>query len=710
MHVKYLVAALLATSCLTTPALAQSTTVKQGSAPASTAASSESPADTVAVPVWPKVAVELPETPVAASFSLGRIEGVPPELLAGVTAKGYARKVAVENQSIGQVLVVSVAKGDREESISTEGLTAQFDAKDTSRLFPEKTVEVQGSKTALVAALQRLAAPAKKEEEKKPATDPVSDNKTSNSPASSNDLAAGYKTPTPPAAAPEEKAPVTDTRTTREGCPVRIDLPQETAFQQNKVQTFTDGTLTNDGECTDGAASYPLKKSYLSCPSDAVDVETLTAWPQFKWYYLDDAGENHSVGECVKDTDTAYTITEDESQCRIDTDFVAKLATPQSALVYIGRNNALTQVPGHGCGPSTKSQAVPMIESLANCPMRPDFVARLSYERSMWTYLRDGVTYQAATCADTGRTFPHVTVYVDSGGKDICPVITNLNAEPKTVTLQSRKQIVVDGVPQYITECTPDTANRAVLPTTDGCMDPSKWVHDLEADISYGQERFYWIKPDGSREYVTQCQTSTQTYPHDITITGYQPHDNQLWAYPLTTVTIQVGTTPYTVASSTVLPGAPQLSYILEGTIDQPTGNSDYDGCNAYRETAKYERWTRPDGSEYLKQVGLGTPTGPVNVCVSTVIDSRTLQTGTAIWTCSEGGSTTGQISATINKTQVKNTENGITQSTICAFASSWNQNIYWNGPTTCTTYFGGVPALSSTTYNQTLNIPPCPF
>ncbi|CCG42341.1 hypothetical protein PHAMO_380009 [Magnetospirillum molischianum DSM 120] len=74
----------------------------------------------------------------ASQFSLGTVEGINPALLSGVTAKGYARKVEAGPQTVGQVLVTSVAKGDRKETISAEGLTAQFDAKGANELDTSK--------------------------------------------------------------------------------------------------------------------------------------------------------------------------------------------------------------------------------------------------------------------------------------------------------------------------------------------------------------------------------------------------------------------------------------------------------------------------------------------------------------------------------------------------------------------------------------------
>lgn len=697
---RYLVAAAIAAiSVLSSPvpaaAQAQQSTQVQG-APTT---------DQVAVPVWPTASVALPEAqPVAASFSLGQVTGISPDLLAGVTAKGFARKVVVDNQVVGQVLVTSVVKGGREERIAAEGLAAQFDAKDTSNLFPEKTVEVKGSKIALMAALQKLATPQKADETKKVAGDDVSENKVGSN-APSNGQAAGYQSPTV-AAAPvsEDKAPTTEMRTTTEGCTTRIDLAQGKAVRQSKVQTFTDGAISSDGQCTDSEVSFPLKRSTVACPEDIVDVATMTAWPQYSLYYTDDAAENHDVGTCTKDQDTSYVITEDESQCAISVDFAAAMAIPKSALVYTNRNNKLVQA--RGCENSTKSLPSAMTQSAANCTLRHDFAAGISYEKAMWTYVRGGVTYQAAPCTDDGRTFAHETVYTDSAGAYVCTPITNLTG--KTVTLQSRKRITIDGASQYVNECTPDTATQAIVSTTDGCTDASKWTHDVAAGVSYGQERFYYTKAGGSRSYVTECQSSAQTYFHNETITGYQNHDDQLWAYALKTVTIALGGGgTYTIKSSEVLPGSAQLPYVLNGTVDQASGTPTYEGCFSYGQTTRYEKWGRPDGTDYLKPIGAGTPLAAVDVCTSTnqtrVLSKECYYNGCQkgqggvinYGNCTNGSIGYGQLSQT--RTKKTNAANGY--SSTPAWFSINNANACpssWEFITTpsisffCTSYTGG--------------------
>lgn len=588
-------------------------TATSGTATQSTDAAALTKADMVDVPVWPKAIVSLPEgqQPVATSFALGQVEGIKPELISGVTANGYARKVAVEGQTIGQVLVMSVAKGGKEEVISNEGMSAQFDASQTSQLFPETALSVEGSKAALVTALEKLATTEKTDDEKKTATDDTQENAVGSN-ASGNDMASGYQTPTTTATQTEDEPTITVSSTT-DGCPVRVDLAQEKAFVQSKEQTFSDGALSAESECSDSEVSYPLKTSYLAC-DDVVDLDAMTAWPQFTWYYTDGSAENHTVSECTKDEDLPYTIAEDESQCTILTDFNASLATPQSAMVYTNRTGATVQA--RGCNASSLTAPIPMTESTTACPLRHDYAAGKSYELSMWTYVRDGVTYQAAPCADTGRVFTQETIYTDSAGEYVCSPIVNQSAG--TVTLQSRKRITIDGVNQYVTDCTPDTATQAILSTTDGCMDASKWTHDIQAGVSYGQERFYYLKGGSTPVYVTACQTSSVSYTQDQQITGYQYHDDQLYAFPLSTVTIAIGGSTYTIKNSEVLAGATQFAYTLADTVDQQNGQATYEGCNAYYSTTKSEKWERADGSFYLKPIGDGTPVGPTNVCSTT--------------------------------------------------------------------------------------------
>jgi hypothetical protein len=660
--------------------------------------------DQVSVPVRPQTATPLPEAqPVPTAFSLGPIEGVNPSLIAGVTAKGYARKVTVGQKPVGQVLVTIVAKGEREEAISTEGLSAQFDAKDDRGLWPEKTLEVTGSKTALVAALERLAKVEKTEETKKTPSEPGAQTQASSG-KSGNDLAAQYRSPSVTSTPVETPDPTVEVRTSTEGCAMRIDFTQGRAIRQSKEQTYEDGVLSKDGQCSDSEVSFPLQKSYAACTSDIVDLAARKAWAQYQLQYTDAAGETRRIGECTRD-EVAAAIVEDETACPVQVDYTARQVVPQSVLTYVNRGGLPVQV--RSCAPSTLSAPIALVESAAACPMRHDFAAGLSHELTMWTYQRAGLAYQAAPCTDSGRTFAHELVYTDAAGAQICPPITDLAG--RTVTLQSRRRIVVDGTPVWVTECTPDTTTQAVLSPTDGCLDPTLWVHDIEAGQSYGQERFYYMRGT-QREYVSTCRTSGVLYRHDQTLTGWQTHDDQLWAYPLNQVTITVAGKPYVIAASEVLPGATQMPYVLDSTADQPTGASTYDGCTAWRQTGRVETWVRPDGSHVQKPVGVGSPQGPLDVCVTSVIETRSMVLSDSAFDAFGGGGSDyyyGRCSTTnfgsIDKTQTRNIETGQTLASTCRLTSTWSVSTGCHFPGSYTPVpVGGATYIAS--------VPPCPF
>src|SRR3546814_6941992 len=77
----------------------------------------------------------------------------------------------------------------------------------------------------------------------------------------------------------------------------------------------------------------------------------------------------------------------------------------------------------------------------------------------------DGILYQSRGCADNGTVFPQSKIYTDSTGAYVCNPVVDQNA--KTVALQSRIQITVNSLSQYITDCTPDTSTLAVQVTTE---------------------------------------------------------------------------------------------------------------------------------------------------------------------------------------------------------------------------------------------------
>lgn len=660
-----------------------------------------------------RTAVDVPlNEPRAIDLGLVNVPGIDKSLTNGVTAKAYTRYVSVQGRNIGQVVLTGVEKDGRQEALDASSFTAQFDLS-KPQLDPAADVLINGDKQQLKAALEKLAAaPATKKEKEEPVEVKQGAGAQQGGQSSQgNDIAAGYQTPSAVQLAAE---PTESVQVSTDGCPIRIDIAQLKAIQQNKTVTSKGGAVQSESGCSDSSQSFPLLKSFAAC-SDKVDMEALIATAQYKLYYIDAGGATVEVSDCTPDTDKVFAIVEKFDACTVALDYEKQTATPQSALVY--SNDANTQVQVRGCEASTSKAGVPLVATTDGCSIRHDFTAGKSYQQGTFTYTLDGVLYQARGCADNGTIYPQSKIYTDSTGAYVCNPVVDQNA--KTVALQSRIQITVNSLSQYITDCTPDTSTLAVQVTTDGCTDPANWLHDISAGVSYGQERFYFLD-GGQRKYINSCQNSTTTYQQHIEITGWQNHDAQLFAYALTTIYIDTDAGRYNIKTSEVLAGATQMPYQLVHTVDQPNGTSSYDGCNAYRATDKVEVYTRPDETEYDKKIGDGATTGPTDVCVKTLTDTRRVNSG-MYWGviasgCGDNDCTYmihrfGQfwLQDDVQKFVVKNTETGETVSTTCNFMHGWN---YYSTNSRST----GIEEVSGTIGDpppgpwQTLSVPPCPY
>ncbi|MCK5296155.1 MAG: hypothetical protein KAJ75_04630, partial [Alphaproteobacteria bacterium] len=335
-----------------------------------------------------------------------------------------------------------------------------------------------------------------------------------------NDLAKGYTAPEA-VEYEEESAPVVSMESTTDGCEVRIDIAQGVAIEQTKTQTMTDGVVTNEGVCSDTLNRYIIKEN--SC-ENIVDVASMTVYPQYRASYVDTAGVSHEVSECMPDNSLAMELSEEESSCTPEIDYAGNLVKFKTALVYTDASGAVQQA--RSCEVSATIPPVELKESTESCPLRHDYENNNSYEMSLKYYEQDGETFQATACVDTDRVFAQTNAYGD------CPAI--INQEGKTVTLQYKKQITIDGIPQYITACTPDATSQNITPTTEGCS----IRHDLAVDTSYKQERYYYIE-NGQTIYLDNgCMDSDVTYTHDHEIVGWDNHDDQMFSYPKMKVTI----------------------------------------------------------------------------------------------------------------------------------------------------------------------------
>ncbi|NVK20550.1 MAG: hypothetical protein HWE30_17800 [Methylocystaceae bacterium] len=559
---------------------------------------------------------ELPvNQPIELDMTLLNIPGGTNDLAQGVVAKGYARSVEVEDKTIGQVVLTGVAKGEKQEALNSAVFTAQFDL-DETQLKPDQPVKIMGNGPELIEALKRLQEEPDTAEEAKPQEQvaQAESPETTSTGESGNNDASGYQSPDPI----EKKAdPVETVNITTEGCKIRVDVLQKTAFQQSKIQHLKDGVVQSEESCTDSEVSFKLDKSYGNCKGqDVIDLTATppTATPQYQWYYVDQGGTNQTHGDCQPDEELKFEIVEKHGTCPIYLDYTtgAEKAVFQSKLVYLGQDNKEEEV--RDCAASVEKSAVPMVLSPAYCPnLRHEYEpTNKSFRQSVWTYQSEGVTYQAGNCLDDGTEYAHVKTYKDDAGEYLCTPINN----GSSVTLRYRMKITKDGLSQFVTECTPDTTNIAIKSTTQDCTDPSKWEHNLSTGQSFGQERFYF-EHEGQQVPIGTCQNSTTTYTHEHETVDWEEHDDQLFAYPKTTVFITPSTGRYNIKTSEVLIGAQQMPYEFQKFDIAAGGTPTYEGCNKLQPYDSVKVWKRPNGTLFNETIGSADPASS-NACETT--------------------------------------------------------------------------------------------
>lgn len=606
---------LLLSSCLAVPltAVAQTVPADGATATETSGVGVEAMVEKVNILTRSKAPAVLAENePVALDLGLVDVPGASKELTKGVTAKAYARYVSVEGRKIGQLVLASVEKDGKSEALNSNDFVAQFDLAEPT-LSTENPISVEGDQAALLAALERLA---EEDEEKEVQEKEVpeeagtgaSDGKVaSNSP--SNPDASGYSTPS---ALEVAEQPTVVSNITTDGCNMRIDLDQLQAIQQTRVVTTTDGS-PEYGECADGDQRFKIDQSYSACPYDE-NTETMKATAYFIYYYNDASGNRQEHGECQPDPEKVFDIVEDTDACRVILDYNKLEAVTYAKLVYTNHNGKAEVV--RDCLPSDQVEPAVMTPTTEGCDIRDDFAANKSFQRGKYIYEVNGAPF-ATACTDNGTEYLHETVYKTASGENICQPI--VNHDTHKVTLQSRVQIEVNGLKLYRTACTPDTSAKDMASTIEGCDDPTAWTHKLSASQSFGSERFFYIY-EGEKEYVTGCQDSATVYPHHVETVGWQPHDDQLFAYPLTTVYIE--NTPvgrHNILTSQVLDGASQTPYTYLDQVVAETGETTYEGCDKFANAEEVERYERPDGTIHKEVIGEAAPLERGNACQPTV-------------------------------------------------------------------------------------------
>ena len=312
-------------------------------------------------------------------------------------------------------------------------------------------VEIEGDRQALSEALAALdgtgqSATSRAREQLEVRTTGQESTQGASSGAGGSEGAAGgatsgYTQPTPVVT---EADALVETRETKTGCIPRIDFALRVAIDQIRDETYTDGSLTDTGDCYDSyheGDKFPLERDYSACPVK-IDLGGLTATGRFRWFYRNGDGNRIDVASgdaaCVDDLTRTYAIAEDHAACKVAVDYTALTATPQARLVYEGGDGIAVEV--RACRPSTSREAVPLTLNTNICPQPESGQQMVAH-----TYTLDGALHQPDACAPSGTTIESRTDYADCG--------VRIDLTLGVAFRQVRDRTIQDGTQTKSSEC-----------------------------------------------------------------------------------------------------------------------------------------------------------------------------------------------------------------------------------------------------------------
>lgn len=247
---------------------------------------------------------------------------------------------------------------------------------------------------------------------------------------------------------------------TSDGCEINVDIAQMVAIVQERV--------LQDGEeiapCSDTLTRYPITQNDGVCPI-FVDIDALKAFPQFTLSYTNpEDGGDIQVQGCTADEDAVLTI----------------------------------------------------IEKAEGCAIRHNFAQGLSYQQTQLVYHTEGQDVVVRGCEDSELSYAHIQT------EETCSPIVDESAG--YVIFQYRDKINVDGVDQYINDCTPNSSSQ-VLIQEEVCTSP-RYTHDFDTGQSYLNKSYYYTNQQGERVDISPCQVSDVVFEHKHDETVCTPSHN----------------------------------------------------------------------------------------------------------------------------------------------------------------------------------------
>lgn len=451
--------------------------------------------------VTPLVEVELKQedvVPVSLQFAATPNTAEPLDLT-GITANGFTRVVSVDGNSIAQVVVTRLLKGEDFVDLRSDSFTSQF-AVDSERLVPTTSVSVDGDEAEFVRAVAQLNGNEEDAaEEETTKADKVVDDSSSvkESGSSDNPIAGGFETPERQEAEDEEeRTPNITFNVTTEGCEPIIDLANEIVQQTSKSETLEDGIVSETDACSPNGTVWPIKRNYSACEY-SVDIVGGYATAQYMSYYNDDRGARFDLSSCQPDNERRYSIREVEGSCERKVDLDAGLVTVYTQQVYEDSSNS--KVIAVACSPSATTYKIE--RNYDACSYDVDTALGYATAQYMSYYTDDrGGRFDLSSCQpDTSRRFAIQEI------EGSCERKVDLAAGEVTVFTQkvyqdeNNSQIVA-------VECAPSSKTYEIE------RDYSVCTYNVDVEAGYATAQYMSIYRDdkGARFDLASCQPDSE--------------------------------------------------------------------------------------------------------------------------------------------------------------------------------------------------------
>ncbi|MDA3855665.1 MAG: hypothetical protein PF569_05365 [Candidatus Woesearchaeota archaeon] len=288
--------------------------------------------------------------------------------------------------------------------------------------------------------------------------------------------------------------------TTTDGCSPYIDYTLSSVYIQQRILQGSEVIQA----CHNSSTSFPLQKNYEICP-DKIDTEYLMNKVYFQYYYVDTRDGNdiaQNIGDCQLDSTQSgsLAVTQNYENCTQFIDLSAMRIYDQYQEYYSDSDD--NEILLNDCQKDL-NRSFRLDEDFNKCPIKHDFEKGYSISQKEIGYTDgEGAYHKVYDCTeDTDYKYTHYST------SDSCSnVITD-----DEVQIFTRKYITVDGVREYISECTPAEGNVTV--ENEICY-TNQYTHELENKQSYINRNYFYMDSYGQRVDISTCVKSGEPIPH----------------------------------------------------------------------------------------------------------------------------------------------------------------------------------------------------